>query len=322
MRNTLLALTAASTLLGTQLQAETLRMVGAFPEGYIYTEEMARPFMELLAEETANDLTVEYFGPDAVSSLEQVEPVQSGVFDLVFTHPAYHAGLSPVGVAIDAVGTDPVKRREAGIIDFLDAHYQTLGLKLLAAPAAGSKGFRFYLKEAINAEPALEGRKIRATVSYQPMIEGLGGSVVVLPGGEVYSSLQRGVVDGAAWPLVGAYDYGWHEVAGYMSTPEFGQVGTMVLMNLGRYEGLSDETKAAMDRAVTRLEQSSIERFDALAEAEKAKMLEAGVELTSFSDDINLDSLFAEGVWAVAAKGGEEAATAFRELAKNAGLSD
>ncbi|MGH1354642.1 MAG: TRAP transporter substrate-binding protein DctP [Thalassovita sp.] len=283
---------------------------------------MARPFMELLAEETDGDLTVDYFGPDAVSSLEQVEPVQSGVFDIVFTHPAYHAGLSPLGVAIDGVGADPVKRREAGIIDFLDAHYQSLGLKLLAAPAAGSKGFRFYLKDQIASDLALDGMKLRATVSYQPMIEGLGGSVVVLPGGEVYSSLQRGVVDGAAWTLVGAYNYGWHEVAGYMTAPEFGQVGTMLLMNLDRYEGLSDKDKAALDRVAERLERTSIERFDALAEVEKTKLLGAGVQITSFGTDVDLDRLFAEGVWAVAAKGDAEAAAAFRELAKSAGLSD
>ena len=152
-------------------------------------------------------------GPDAVPPLEQFEPVQAGVFDVLFTHPAYHAGATALPLSIDAIAPDPTKRREAGIIETLDKHYETLGLKLIAAPATGSVGFQYVLKEPVDGEPAFAGRKLRGTVSYQPMIEALGGSLVVMGGGEVYSALQTGVVDGAAWGLTGVKDFKWNEVA-------------------------------------------------------------------------------------------------------------
>ena len=212
-------LLACTAVIAAPAEADELRMIGAFPEGFVFTEEIAVPFMDAVSEATGGAVTVALTGPDAVPPLEQLEPVQAGVFDLLFTHPAYHAGTTSLGLAIDAVGADPAARREAGIIERLDAHYQDLGLKLIAAPATGTQGFRYYLKEPIDGEPAFEGRKIRGTVSYHPMIEALGGTGVVMDGGEVYSALQTGVVDGAAWGTTGALDFKWNEVAGYIADP-------------------------------------------------------------------------------------------------------
>lgn len=304
--------------------ASDLRMVGGFPEGFVFTKEIAKPFMALVAEESGGAVSVSFTGPDAVPTFEQFEPVQAGVFDLLFTHPAYHAGTTSVGLAIDAIGADPTKRREGRIIDYIDEHYQTLGMKLIAAPATGSKGFRYFLKEPIAGEPGLEGRKIRGTVSYHPMIEALGGTGVVIGGGEVYSALQTGVVDGAAWGLTGAKDFKWYEVADYMADPVFGQVGVMIFMNLDVWNDLADDEKAAMERAATRLEQESIARFNKLAATEKQSLLDLGMKMTSFSDAeaAQFESLWSNGVWSIAAQSKPEEAAALRALAKEAGLSD
>ena len=249
-------LLACTVLIAAPACADELRMIGAFPEGFVFTEEIAVPFMDAVSEATGGEVTVALTGPDAVPPLEQLEPVQAGVFDLLFTHPAYHAGTTSLGLAIDAVGTDPAARREAGILELLDAHYQGLGLKLIAAPATGTQGFRYYLKAPIAGEPAFDGRRIRGTVSYHPMIEALGGTGVVMDGGEVYSALQTGVVDGAAWGTTGALDFKWNEVAGYIADPVFGQVGVMILANLDAWNALSDEERAAIEGAAAALEAS------------------------------------------------------------------
>lgn len=304
--------------------AEELRMVGAFPENFIFTTEVAVPFMELVKEETDGRLTLSLTGPDAVPPLEQFEPVQAGVFDLLFTHPAYHAGATPLGLTIDAIAADPEARREAGVIDYIDSHYrETQGMALLTAPIHGSVGFRFYLRDPIADEPAFDGRNIRGTVSYHPMIEALGGSGVVMGGGEVYSSLQTGAIDGAAWGTTGALDFKWNEVAGYMSEPAFGQVGTMVFMNLESWNKLSQDDQAALRRAALRLEAETLTRFDELAVTERAGLLEAGVQVTKFSaaDAERLESLWSGGVWQIGEKGDAATVGPLRELAASAGLT-
>lgn len=315
---------ALAVLVPWGASAQELRMVSGFPEGFVFTEEIARPFMEAVEEATGGEVTVSLTGPDAVPVFEQLEPVQAGVFDLLFTHPAYHAGATTVGLAIDAVAADPEARREAGVIDFLDAHYAGLGLKLIAAPPTGSKGFRYFLREPIEGEPGLEGLKIRGTVSYHPMIEALGGTGVVMGGGEVYSALQTGVVDGAAWGLTGARDFGWHEVAGYMADPVFGQVGVMILANADSWEGLSEEHRAAIEEAARGLEAESVARFDALAEEERAALLDLGMEMTAFSEGeaARFETLWSDGVWQVASEGDAAAVEEMRSLAREAGLSE
>jgi TRAP-type C4-dicarboxylate transport system substrate-binding protein len=306
-------------------QAQDLRAINAFPESFVFSREIAQPFAELVAEESDGAVTISFTGPDAVPPLEQFEPTQAGVFDILFTHPAYHAGTTPVGLAIDAIAADPAARREAGVIDYIDAHYQeTQGMKLIAAPPTGSVGFRYYLRDPIDGVPAFDGRNIRGTVSYHPMIEALGGAGVVMGGGDVYSALQTGAIDGAAWGLTGALDFNWHEVAGYMADPGFGQVGLMIFMNLDAWEGLSDEARAAIERAAERLEADSVARFDVLATEERAALLELGMQVTEFAPEeaAQLETLWSNGVWQVAAGGAPEAVAGLRALAQSAGLSD
>lgn len=319
----------AGMLLGAGLsveavQAAEMQMLAAFPENFVYTREIGLPFMELIAEETGGGVTVNLVGPDAVPALEQFEPVQAGAFDLLFTHPAYHAGVTTLGLAIDAIGADPKARRDAGIIAYIDEHYQAMGMKLIAAPATGSKGFRYFLKDPINGAPGFAGRKIRGTVSYFPMIEALGGTGVVMGGGDVYSALQTGVVDGAAWGLTGAKDFKWNEVASYMADPVFGQVGVMIFMNLDTWNGLSDQDRAGIERAAGRLETNSIAHFDDLAAQEKQDLLGLGMKMTAFPDAeaAQFEALWSNGVWAVAEKGAPEAVAGLHELARKAGLSE
>ena len=306
-------------------QAQELRAINAFPESFVFSREIAQPFAELVAEESDGAVNISFTGPDAVPPLEQFEPTQAGVFDILFTHPAYHAGTTPVGLAIDAIAADPAARREAGVIDYIDAHYQeTQGMKLIAAPPTGSVGFRYYLRDPIEGTPAFDGRNIRGTVSYHPMIEALGGAGVVMGGGDVYSALQTGAIDGAAWGLTGALDFNWHEVAGYMADPGFGQVGLMIFMNLDAWEGLSDEARAAIERAAERLEADSVARFDVLATQERAALLELGMQVTEFAPEeaAQLETLWSNGVWQVAEGGAPEAVADLRALAQSAGLSD
>ncbi|MEM8813386.1 MAG: TRAP transporter substrate-binding protein DctP [Pseudomonadota bacterium] len=311
-------------LASTGVHASDLRMIGGFPEGFVFTKELAKPFIDLVSEESDGAVTINFSGPDTVPTFEQFEPVQAGVFDLLFTHPAYHAGTTAVGLSIDAIAAEPTKRREAGIIDFIDRHYQSLGMKLIAAPATGSKGFRYFLKEPIDGEPGLDGRKIRGTVSYHPMIEALGGKGVVIGGGEVYSALQKGVVDGAAWGLTGARDFKWYEVADYIADPVFGQVGVMIFMNLNAWNDLSDEEKKALERAAIRLETGSITRFDSLAASEKQELLDLGMKMTAFSDTegSRFEELWSNGVWSIAESKTPEPVGALRALAREAGLTD
>src|SRR5690625_2771241 len=161
---------------------------------------------------------------------------------------------------LDAVEDDPVKRRESGIYELIDEHYQKHNLKFLGIFSSAS-GYHVLLREPIGEDGALKGRKIRASATYHDMVTELGGAVVTLPASEIFSALERGVVDGAAWPVFGAMEYGWYEVANYMTRPTFGVTNHLLYMNLDTWESLSaDEQQVIMDVAIE-LEVSGREKY-------------------------------------------------------------
>lgn len=303
--------------------AETLSMLSGYAPTFAWYREIGPRFIELVKEESKGDLDIRYNGPDTVPTFEQFQPVQSGVFDVLFTHPAYHSGTTSVGLAIDAIAVDPVKRREAGVFDYIDKHYQKRGMKLISAPSTGTKGFRFYLREPLK-DDALKGRKIRGTVSYHSMIKALGGAPVNMPVSEVYTALQRGTIDGAAWGLTGASDLKFHEVAKYMADPVFGQVGVMIMMNLERWNALKPAQQKAMLEAGRKIELESLAHFDKLQAEEYKTLIGHGVQITKFSDADakRLEALWSNGVWEVAEQASGDDARGLHNLARKAGMTE
>ncbi|XUO82812.1 TRAP transporter substrate-binding protein DctP [Halomonas sp. KM007] len=319
-----LAVTTTAGLGGvSKAEAQQLNMLSGYPSNFAWYREIGPSFIEMVDEISESNIQINFQGPDVVPPFEQLQPVQAGAFDLLFTHAAYHSGTTAVGLSLDAIDVDPVKRREEGLIDYIDEHYQELGLKLISAPSTGTKGFRFYLRDPITDEPGLDGRRIRGTVSYQSMIEELGGSQVNMPVTDIYTALQRGVVDGAAWGLTGASDLQWHEIIDYMTAPAFGQVGVMIFMNLDRWNSLDSSAQEILIEAGKQIEIDSVSHFDVLQQEEEEFLIENGMEITSFSQseaDAH-EQLWAEGVWKVAEEQSGDAARLLREMAISADMT-
>ena len=89
-------------------------------------------FNKSLGKLSKGELSTSYSGPEVVPTIEQFQPVQSGIFDMLFTIGAYHLGTTAIGAAVDAIDSDPVKRRQHGIFDYVDRHYNKLGVKVIA----------------------------------------------------------------------------------------------------------------------------------------------------------------------------------------------
>lgn len=310
-----LALTAADAA-----EARDLRLLSSWDSSYAAVDNVLMPFIEALDEAISDDFGVNVMGPETVPPFEQFDPVSRGLFDMLFTNGAYHFNEISVGMALDGVAGDTEALREAGIWDAVDAGYQEIGLKLIAV-LYDLNGYHIILKEPLG-ENGLEGRRVRGTPIYHPAINVLGGSPVVLPGGEIYPALERGVIDGAAWPTVGAVSYRWFEVADYMMRPTFGQVGHLVLMNLDAWNGLDDETRSEIETAARSFEIEANGLFDTLVATESSALEDAGMTVTELSESLaqTLQSAWFGGVFDLAATRNTELIEEMRALATEAGL--
>lgn len=325
-RRILLASAAAAApcwLQTAQAQARELKVLSALPANIALSRELIKVYLDNLQKASGGTITYRLSGPEVVPFADQFQPAAAGAFDMLYTHGAYHSGTTAIGLAIDAIAPDAAKRRTSGVFDFIDRHYNALGLKLLAMTATGSKGFQFVTKQPIKGPQGLAGMKVRGTVSYHPMIKALGGSPVVMGGGEIYSALEKGVIDAAAWGLTGVADLKWYEVAKHVARPTFGSATFLTFMNLKAWNALPPaQQKLFIDEAV-KLEIASVKRFDELAAEEFIELKKRGMQETAFApvDAARLEELWSEGVWEVARAKNGATADEMRALAKKAGLT-
>jgi TRAP-type C4-dicarboxylate transport system substrate-binding protein len=311
---------------GGGVSAQELRFLNAFDARYPPTKLLVQKYADTVEKATGGKVKFRISGPEVVNAFQQFQPASSGAFDMLFTVQPYHVGTTSVSLGIYSIDPDPEGFRKAGVFDYLDKEYGRFNLKLLAIIPGSAKGhgsFHAMLREPITTGD-IKGRRVRGNRLYQPLIENLGASMVVLQVGEVYPGLQKGTIDGAFGPVVGSMDYKWHEVAKYSMRPTFGYIYQFLLVNKASFAKLSPEAQKVLSEEAHKLEGPGMTIMDDLIKTEDAELKKHGMELT------NLDpakykaavKAFNDGIWesAEGAKASGERAKAFHAFVKEKGL--
>ncbi|MEW5420812.1 TRAP transporter substrate-binding protein [Amorphus sp. 3PC139-8] len=326
LRIALLALAAGAALTSSMASAQDttqLRFLTAWDDRFDGTIAVAQRFVQFAEEESDGRITFQFSGPEVVPPGQQFEPVSRGVFDVGFATPIYYIGTTGVPSAFFALPPDPAMWREKGYWDFADQELQRFNQKLIAF-TSGSGDNDFYqviLREPLgDGDRPLAGRKIRGNKYYEPVVVPLGGSLVNLPIGETYSALEKGVVDGVAFPIAGMQRLKFQEVAGYMMRPRFGTSPFTVTMNLDKFKALSEQDQKAVLEAGRRVEESSTKEFAELADKTIADLKEAGMKEVSLNPELanGIEAGLVAGSWQTAIEGNPQTAGRVEELRKMA----
>ena len=155
-------------------------------------------------------------------------------------------------VAVAKVFDGPIGRQ-------LDESFQkSNGLKVLGF---GEIGFRHITN---NTRPVvvpadLKGLKLRTPGSPGRILafEMLGANPISMNIGELYLAMQQGVIDGQENPLGNINKWKWYEVQKYISLSRHVYTPITFVMNLKKYNSLTSEQRAAVDRAALRAEGAS-----------------------------------------------------------------
>lgn len=116
---------------------------------------------------------------------------------------------------------------------------------------AGSRSF--YTKEKpVNSPADLGGLKIRVmkSITSMNMVQALGGSATPIPWGELYTSLQQGVVDGAENNPPSFYLSRHYEVCKYYSLDEHTAVPDILIMSAVVWNSLSKQEQEWLQEAI------------------------------------------------------------------------
>lgn len=145
---------------------------------------------------------------------------------------------------------------------------------------AGSRSF--YTKEKMIKSPDdLKGLKIRVMQSPTSidMVKSFGGSPTPISWGELYTSLQQGVVDGAENNLPSFYTSKHYEVCKYYSVNEHSAMPDILVMGTIIWKGLSDQEKEWLMDAVKDASQYQRKLWRESEEIALTEIKKAGVEV-------------------------------------------
>jgi len=254
------------------------RMLSSWGPEFIYVRKIFIPFVEKVNKRAEGRLKISYVGPEAVPAFEQLKPVREGLFDASFTCPAYHMGEVPVGTGMYLFAATSKEIRTAGLLNIVDEAYKKKANVINISAIPTGVGFHIMLRKKIE-KADLTGLKVRASPFYDPIIKALGGSPVRIAGGEIYTALEKGVVDGACWPAVGALDFKWYEVAKYMVRPCFGDDITQVLVNFNSWSRLPKDLQNLLSKIAIEIEEEGRAASIASLESEEKELQKRGMEL-------------------------------------------
>ncbi len=303
--------------------AKDYKMLSSWDSSYAYNPYLVEPFVEGIKEASDGRYNITVFGPETVSPFEQMEPVGSGVFDFLFTHGAYHFGTSPLMTAADALEGDLSKMRESGVFDYLDKHYQQFGLKLIMLPITPEGAYHIISRKPVTADGDLSGMKVRGTLSYKGVVDFLNGSLTVIPASEVYTALEKGVVDAAAWPIIGALDYRWNEVANNLIRPGFGVNYEPIFMNLDAWNSLSAEDQQMFIDVSQKIEDQWFEVAPSVWQEEEDELIKKGMVVSEVGDKqkAGLRDAWSKGLWEMSVDANPKATKDFHEFAVSKGMA-
>src|SRR5437773_1102012 len=140
--------------------------------------------------------------------------------------------------------------------------------------------FHLYLNKKID-KPDLTGLKIRITPVYRDFFQAMGASVMTTAPGEVYTALERGVIDGYGWPIHALFDLNWQEKTKFRVDPGFYNAEVGLVMNLDKYKALPAKARDFLDREALSYEQQN-DFWKSYNQNEAKRQAEAGIQTISF----------------------------------------
>jgi len=249
-------------------------------------------FCERVKQDSNGRLVIQPFAAGAVTGVfESLDAVTAGVLQAHSSWPGYWTGKD-AGLAVisDFVfGYQHPWQAEAWF-------YHRGGLQMLRTAYAKYNvypvGVSWWGVESVVSKKPLtkmedfKGVKFRSPQGMTAeILTKLGASIVVLPGGEVYSALDKGVVDAADWATLSMNQrMGFHEVAKFPTKLYHSMPVQEFSVNMDAWKKLPDDVKALLSTAVREWTWDQIQRV-AVDDARVSKELAAkGVTAASWPD--------------------------------------
>ena len=272
------------------------RLVTSWPKNYPGLGMAPERIADLVEEKSDGQMKITDYGAE-----EQVPAF--GVFDAVSSgsHQMGHSGgyfwkgkvpaaqfftSVPFGLTADEINAW-VNR--GGGLELWREIYAPFNIYPIPAGNTGTQMFGWFNKE-INSLEDIKGLKMRIPGIGGEVLKEAGGIPVTLPGGELFTALQTGVIDATEW--VGPYNdltFGFHQAAKYYYYPGWHEPGPMLelLINIDAWNSLPKHLQVIIETASKAVNQDMLDEYLAKNNQALTELVEVhGVELRRLPDDV------------------------------------
>lgn len=272
------------------------KMLTTWPPTLPVLQDGPKLFARWVKEMSEGRLDIQvYGGGELVPALEAFEAVSQGTAEIGHGASYYWAGKIPAAQFFAAVpfGMNPQQMSawilSGGGLGLWEELYAASNLLPLPGGNTGIQMGGWFNKE-INSVNDLQGLKMRIPGLGGKVISKAGGSAILSAGGEIYTNLERGVIDATEW--IGPYhDYmmGFYKVARYYYYPGWHEPGTNLefFINKGAFSKLPPDLQQIVRNAAAKVHHWMLCEFESKNNLYLQKLVrEEKVDLRPFPDEV------------------------------------
>ena len=247
---------------------------------------------EQLKKISGGSINLQVFEPGKlVPALAIFDSVSAGKVEAGYSFMGYELGKVPVSALFGAVPFGMETPQFAAWIYFgggdalLKEAYKPHNVYPIFCGSISPEAAGWFRKE-INSQDDLKGLKFRAAALGGKIYQKLGASVTMLPGGELFQALEKGVLDGTEFSLPTVDDQlGFSKVAKNYYMPGWHQPSTnqYLYVNIDAWNKLKPQTQAQIETACTAGVTMALAKAEALQGQTLAKFEKEGVKARQFN---------------------------------------
>jgi len=239
---------------GAEVQAAPVKLTYSnfFPPTHIQSK-LAEQWCREVEKRTNGAVKIDYYAGQTLTKARQCyDGVVEGLSDIGFSVLAYTRGRFPVMSAVDLPLGYTSGRAATALINMVYTKYTPKELsdtKVMYLHAHGP-GLIFTKSKAVRKLEDMKGLKFRGHGTSALVVKALGGTPVPKPMPETYQMLQKGVVDGAVYPMEASKGWKLADVTRYC-TADFSAAYTtsfFVVMNKDKWNALPPDVQKTIEQ--------------------------------------------------------------------------
>ena len=288
--------TEVKTVADPGQQTFNWKMITSWPKNYPGLGTTAEFFADQVERISQGRLKIKVYGAgQLVGAFEVFDAVSLGTAEMGHSAAYYWRGKSHATTFFTAIpfGLNAQEMNAwlhvGGGMELWRELYAQFNIVPLAGGNTGVQMFGWFNRE-INSLEDLKGLKMRIPGLGGEIFNRAGGTAVSLPGGELYTSMQTGVIDAVEW--VGPYNdkaFGLHEVAKYYYYPGWHEPGPTleITINSQAWDQLPKDLQAIVETSSRSANQFMLDEYTAHNYAALKDLVENhGVQLRRLPDDV------------------------------------